>query len=59
MNEITLDEILVAAHDVEFAQYENVPEHVFSRKNNRTMKRIFKAKSKPHFYITILCTIEA
>lgn len=43
MNEITLDEILVAAHDVEFAQYENVPEHIFSRKNNRTMKRIFKA----------------
>lgn len=46
MNEITLDEILVAAHDVEFAQYENVPEHVFSRKNNRTMKRIFKAYEK-------------
>ena len=46
MNEITLDEILVAAHDAEFSQYDNVPEHVFSRKHNRAMKRIFKAYEK-------------
>lgn len=46
MNEITLDEILVAAHDVEFSQYDNVPEHTFSRKHNRVMKRIFKAYAR-------------
>ncbi len=46
MNEITLDEILVSAHDVEFSQYYNVPEHVFSRKHDRAMKRIFKAYEK-------------
>ncbi len=46
MNEITLDEILVAAHDAEFSQYDNVPEHVFSRRHNRAMKRIFKAYEK-------------
>lgn len=46
MNEITLDEILVAAHDTEFSQYDHVPEHVFSRKHNRAMKRIFKAYEK-------------
>lgn len=46
MNEITLDEILVAAHDAEFSQYDNVPEHVFSGKHNRAMKRIFKAYEK-------------
>ncbi len=46
MNEITLDEIVIAAHDAEFSQYDNVPEHVFSRKHNRAMKRIFKAYEK-------------
>lgn len=46
MNVITLDEILVAAHDTEFSQYDHVPEHVFSRKHNRAMKRIFKAYEK-------------
>lgn len=46
MNEITLDEILVAAHDAEFSQYDDVPEHVFSRKHNRAMKRIFKTYEK-------------
>ena len=46
MNEITLDEILIAAHDAEFSQYDNGPEHVFSRKHNRAMKRIFKAYEK-------------
>lgn len=46
MNEITLDEILVAAHDAEFSQYDNVPKHVFSRKHNRAMKRIFKTYEK-------------
>lgn len=46
MNEITLDEILVAAHDAEFSRYDNVPEHIFSRKHNRAMKRIFKAYGK-------------
>ncbi len=35
MNEITLDEIVIAAHDAEFSQYDNVPEHVFSRKHNQ------------------------
>ncbi len=46
MNEITLDEIVIAAHDAEFSQYDNGPEHVFSRKHNRAMKRIFKAYEK-------------
>lgn len=46
MNEITLDEILIAAHDAEFSQYDNGPEHVFPRKHNRAMKRIFKAYEK-------------
>lgn len=46
MNEITLDEILVAAHDAEFSQYDHVPEHRFSRKHSRAMKRIFKAYEK-------------
>lgn len=46
MNEISLDEILVAAHDVEFSQYDNAPEHVFSRKHDRAMKRIFNAYEK-------------
>ncbi len=46
MNEITLNEILVMAHDAEFSQYDNVPEHVFSRKHNRAMKRIFKTYEK-------------
>lgn len=46
MNEITLDEILVAAHDAEFSQYDDVPKHVFSRKHNRAMKRIFKTYEK-------------
>ena len=42
MNEITLDDILVAAHDIEFAQYDNSPEHTFSPRHIRAMKRIFK-----------------
>lgn len=46
MNEITLDEILVAAHDAEFSRYDHVPEHVFSRKHNHAMKRIFKIYEK-------------
>lgn len=46
MNEITLNDILVAAHDVEFSQYDNVPKHVFSGKHNRAMKGIFKAYDK-------------
>ncbi|MCM1298566.1 MAG: DUF4367 domain-containing protein [Firmicutes bacterium] len=46
MNEITLDEILVMAHDIEFSQYDHAPEHVFSRKHNRAMKRIFKAYAR-------------
>lgn len=46
MNEITLDEILAAAHDAEFSQYDNVPEHVFSRKHDRAMKRIFNIYQK-------------
>lgn len=29
MNEITLDEILVAALDAEFSQYNDVPERIF------------------------------
>lgn len=29
MNEIALDEILVAAHDAEFSQYDNAHVHVF------------------------------
>ena len=43
---VTLDEILAAAHDAEFSQYDNAPEHVFSRKHNRAMKRMFKAYEK-------------
>lgn len=46
MNEISLDEILAAAHDAEFSQYDNVPEHVFSRRHNRAMRRIFRAYEK-------------
>ena len=46
MNEITLNEILVAAHDAEFSQYDNITEHHFSRKHSRAMKRIFKAYEK-------------
>lgn len=42
VNEITLDEVLVAAHDIEFAQYDNSPEHSFSHRHIRAMKRIFK-----------------
>lgn len=42
MNEIILDDILVAAHDIEFAQYDNSPEHTFSHRHIRAMKRIFK-----------------
>lgn len=42
MNEITLDEVLVAAHDIEFAQYNNSPEHSFSDRHIRAMKRIFR-----------------
>lgn len=42
MNEITLDEVLVAAHDTEFAQYDNSPEHSFSHRHIRAMKRIFR-----------------
>lgn len=43
---VTLDEILAASHDAEFSQYDNAPEHVFSRKHNRAMKRIFKLFEK-------------
>ena len=46
MNEITLNEILVTAHDAEFSQYDNITQHRFSRKHNRAMKRIFKAYEK-------------
>jgi len=46
MNEVTLDEILVAAHDAEFSQFDNSTEHQFSHKHNRAMKRIFKAYEK-------------
>lgn len=46
MNEITLDEVLAAAHDIEFSQYDNAPEHVFSRKHDRVMKRMFNAYEK-------------
>lgn len=46
MNEIALDEILVAAHDAEFSQYDNAHVHVFSRKHNRAMKRIFRTYEK-------------
>ena len=42
MNEIALDDILVVAHDIEFAQYDNSPEHTFSPRHIRAMKRIFK-----------------
>ena len=42
MNEIALDDILVDAHDIEFAQYDNSPEHTFSPRHIRAMKRIFK-----------------
>lgn len=42
MNEIALDDILVVAHDIEFAQYDNSPEHTFSPGHIRAMKRIFK-----------------
>lgn len=46
MNEISLDEILTAAHDAEFSQYSKGPEHVFSRKHDRAMKRIFRDYEK-------------
>lgn len=46
MNEITLDEILVAAHDAEFSRYDNAPEHIFSPGHNRRMKHIFKIYEK-------------
>lgn len=46
MNEISLDEILTAAHDAEFSQYNKAPEHVFSRKHDRAMKRIFRDYEK-------------
>lgn len=46
MNEISLDEILTAAYDKEFSQYDNAPEHIFSRRHNRVMKRIFKIYEK-------------
>lgn len=46
MNELSLDELLVAAHDAEFSQYEDAPEHVFSRRHNRAMRRIFRAYEK-------------
>lgn len=52
MNEITLDEILVSAHDIEFSQYYNVPEHVFSRKHHRAMKRISKAYEKQTAFLS-------
>ncbi len=52
MNEITLDEILVAAHDIQFSQYDNVPEHVFSRKHDRAMTRILKAYEKKTAFLS-------
>lgn len=51
MNEITLDEILVAAHDAEFSQYDNITEHRFSRKHSRAMKRIFKTYEKQNAFL--------
>lgn len=46
MKEIALDEILAAAHDAEFSRFDNSSEHIFSRKHNRAMKRIFKIYEK-------------
>lgn len=46
MKEIALDEILTAAHDAEFSRFDNSSEHIFSRKHNRAMKRIFKIYEK-------------
>ena len=46
MNEIALDDILIAAHDIEFVQYDNSPEHTFSHRHIRAMKRIFKTYEK-------------
>lgn len=52
MNEITLDEILVAAYDIEFERYNNSPEHSFSNRHIRAMKRIFKTYEKKSSQLT-------
>lgn len=46
MKEITLDEIITAAYRIEFQQYSNDSEHIFSGKHNRAMKRLFKTYEK-------------
>lgn len=52
MNKISLDEILIKAHEMEFSRYDNPLAHKFSIKHSRAMKRIFSIyqKNTSHFY---------
>lgn len=46
MTEMFFEEILQLAYEKEFSEFNNVPEHIFSRQHNRKMKHIFKLYEK-------------
>lgn len=54
MNEISLDEILAAAHDAEFSQYDNAPEHVFSADTTAQCGGFSGLTKSKQLYITVL-----
>jgi len=46
MNEYSLKEIMEEVHSLDFAEFDNAPEHKFSRRHKRAMKKILAQFSK-------------
>lgn len=56
MSERILRAVLKESAQLEWAKYDNVPEHTFSRKHCRSMKRIFKLYDKQHHSYSNSCS---
>lgn len=42
MDELLFEEIMIAAYEKEFSEYDNAPQHHFSLRHRRKMKKLFK-----------------
>lgn len=56
MSESVLKSILEESAQLEWAKYDGVPEHSFSRKHCRSMKRIFRLYDKQHHSYSNSCS---
>ncbi len=56
MSESVLKSILEESAQLEWAKYDSVPEHSFSRKHCRSMKRIFRLYDKQHHSYSNSCS---